>query len=77
MTRSSPDGPLPPFVVQALTEHHHSGPAFDRAAVPRPTHAYATWLASDGVPVNDVATVMGHEQTSTTPSRYPHSTGGT
>jgi len=37
-------------------------------------HSYATWLVSDGVPVNDVAKVMGHEQTSTTLNRYTHST---
>jgi integrase len=29
-------------------------------------HSCATWLVSDGVPINDVAKVMGHEQTSTT-----------
>jgi integrase len=37
-------------------------------------HSYATWLVSDGVPINDVAKVMGHEQTSTTLDRYTHST---
>ncbi|MEU1686476.1 tyrosine-type recombinase/integrase [Micromonospora sp. NPDC005707] len=36
-------------------------------------HSYATWLVSDGVPINDVAKVMGHEQTSTTSNRYTHS----
>ncbi|MFI2649248.1 tyrosine-type recombinase/integrase [Micromonospora fulviviridis] len=30
-------------------------------------HSYATWLVSDGVPLNDVARVMGHEQISTSP----------
>ena len=25
-------------------------------------HSYATWLVSDGVPINDVAKIMGHEQ---------------
>ncbi|MGC5662258.1 tyrosine-type recombinase/integrase [Micromonospora sp. WMMD723] len=29
-------------------------------------HSYATWLVSDGVPI-DVAKVTGHEQTSTAP----------
>jgi hypothetical protein len=33
-----------------------------------------TWLVSDGVPINYVAKVMGHEQTSTTLDRYTHST---
>ncbi|UWZ40161.1 tyrosine-type recombinase/integrase [Dactylosporangium roseum] len=35
-------------------------------------HSYATWLVSDGVPLNDVARVMGHEQISTTLDRYTH-----
>ncbi|MEU4715293.1 site-specific integrase [Micromonospora purpureochromogenes] len=35
-------------------------------------HSYATWLVSDGVPINDVARVMGHEQISTTLDRYTH-----
>ncbi|KAB8184696.1 tyrosine-type recombinase/integrase [Microbispora catharanthi] len=36
-------------------------------------HCYATWLVSDGVPVNDVARLLGHEQMSTTLNRYTHS----
>jgi integrase len=35
-------------------------------------HSYATWLVSEGVPVNVVRTVMGHEQTSTTLDIYTH-----
>lgn len=35
-------------------------------------HTYATWLVSEGVPINDVADVLGHEQTSTTLNRYTH-----
>ena len=35
-------------------------------------HSYAAWLVSDGVPINDVARVMGHEQISTTLDRYTH-----
>ncbi|WP_319459759.1 tyrosine-type recombinase/integrase [Micromonospora sp. RTP1Z1] len=35
-------------------------------------HAYATWLVTDGVPINLVQRVMGHEQASTTLNRYPH-----
>ena len=34
----------------------------------------ATWTVSDGVPINDVAKVMGHEKTSTPLGRYAHST---
>jgi len=55
-------------------------PSLQRAGLPTALrfhdlrHSYATWLVSDGVPVNDVAKVMGHEQTSTTLNRYTHST---
>jgi integrase len=33
-------------------------------------HSYATWLVSDGVPVNDVQRIMGHEQATTTLNLY-------
>jgi integrase len=35
-------------------------------------HSYATWLISDGVPINDVQPVMGHEQASTTLNMYTY-----
>jgi integrase len=35
-------------------------------------HCYATWLVSEGVPINDVAALIGHEQISTTLNRYTH-----
>lgn len=35
-------------------------------------HCYATWFVSEGVPVNDVAGLMGQEQISTTLNRYTH-----
>jgi integrase len=35
-------------------------------------HSYATWLISSGVPVNEVARVLGHEQVTTTLNRYTH-----
>lgn len=35
-------------------------------------HAYAIWLVTDGVPINLVQRVMGHEQASTTLNRYSH-----
>ena len=38
-------------------------------------HSYATWLVSDGVPVNDVQRIMGHEQATTTLNLYTHSSG--
>ena len=39
-------------------------------------HSYTTWLVSDGVPVNDVQRIMGHEQATTTLNLYTHSSGG-
>jgi integrase len=53
-------------------------PAFARSGlVERPKfhdlrHCYGTWLVSEGVPVNVVQAVMGHEQASTTLNRYTH-----
>jgi integrase len=35
-------------------------------------HSYATWLVTEGAPVNVVRKVMGHEQTSTTLDMYTH-----
>ncbi|RAO33651.1 hypothetical protein ONO23_02672 [Micromonospora noduli] len=35
-------------------------------------HAYATWLVTDGVPINLVQRVMGLEQASTMLNRYTH-----
>lgn len=39
-------------------------------------HSYATWLVSDGVPVNIVQRLMGHEKASTTLDRYTHVSRG-
>ncbi|HMA46126.1 MAG TPA: tyrosine-type recombinase/integrase [Frankiaceae bacterium] len=39
-------------------------------------HCYATWLISDGVPVNVVQRLMAHEQASTTLNRYTHAPSG-
>jgi integrase len=55
-------------------------PSLQRAGLPYALrfhdlrHSYATWLVGDGVPISDVAKVMGHEQTSTTLDRYTHPT---
>jgi integrase len=38
-------------------------------------HSYTTWLVTDGVPINVVQRVMGHEQASTTLNRYTHPVG--
>jgi len=35
-------------------------------------HSFATWLVTEGVPVNAVRKVMGHEQTTTTLDLYTH-----
>jgi integrase len=35
-------------------------------------HSYATWLVSDGVPINVISRLMGHEQITTTLNRYTH-----
>lgn len=53
-------------------------PAVVRSGLPRRLrfhdlrHSYATWLISDGVPVNVVRRLMGHEQMTTTLNRYTH-----
>ncbi|MCA1192785.1 site-specific integrase [Saccharopolyspora sp. 6V] len=39
-------------------------------------HSYATWLVDDGVPVNMVQRVLGHERSSTTPDLYTRRTDG-
>jgi integrase len=35
-------------------------------------HSYATWLVSDGVPINDAQRLLGHERPSTTLDLYTH-----
>jgi integrase len=37
-------------------------------------HSYATWLVDDGVPVNMVQRVLGHERSSTTLDLYTRRT---
>jgi integrase len=37
-------------------------------------HSYATWLVEDGVPINIVQKVMGHEQVTTTLQLYARRT---
>ena len=39
-------------------------------------HSYATWLISQGVPVNDVVGAMGHEKATTTLNIYTHRSSG-
>ncbi|WP_207782242.1 tyrosine-type recombinase/integrase [Phytoactinopolyspora limicola] len=38
-------------------------------------HSYATWLVSDGVPVNDVQSVVGREQATTMLNLFTHTSG--
>jgi len=38
-------------------------------------HSYASWQVSDGVPINVVSRLMGHEQISTTLNRCTHDAG--
>lgn len=53
-------------------------PARDAAGLPssltfhKLRHCYATWLVSEGVPVNLVQAALGHERASTTLDRYTH-----
>ncbi|MET8307742.1 tyrosine-type recombinase/integrase [Micromonospora sp. NPDC005173] len=49
-----------------------AGPTHGLGIVGAREHAYATWLVTDGVPINLVQRVMGHEQASTTLNRYTH-----
>jgi integrase len=35
-------------------------------------HSYATWLVSDGVPINDAQRLLGHARASTTLDLYTH-----
>ncbi len=39
-------------------------------------HSYATWLVDDGVPVNVVQRVMGHERSATTLDLYTRRSDG-
>jgi integrase len=63
----SKDFPTERDAVAHVAEHAHGGLRFHDLR-----HSYATWLVSDGVPVNIVRKVMGHERTSTTLDRYTH-----
>jgi hypothetical protein len=53
--------------VAYLADHAQGGLRFHDLR-----HSYATWLVSDGLPVNVVQRVMGHQQASTTLNLYTH-----
>lgn len=54
-----------------LAERAHGGLRFHDLR-----HSYATWLVSAGVPVNDVAAAVGHENPSITLRLYTHRSDG-
>lgn len=58
-----------PRAISEVVRHAHGGLRFHDVR-----HSCATWLVSAGVPINDVARIMGHENTSTTLDHYTHST---
>jgi integrase len=53
--------------VREVANEAHGGLTFHQLR-----HSYATWLVSDGVPVNDVQRLMGHSRASTTLDLYTH-----
>jgi integrase len=53
--------------VEKVAQKAHGGLRFHDLR-----HSYATWLVSDGVPINAVQKVMGHQQASSTLNRYTH-----
>jgi integrase len=55
--------------VRHVARHAHGGPTFHDLR-----HSYETWLVDDGVPVNMVQRVMGHERASTTLDIYTRRT---
>ncbi|MBB5154027.1 site-specific integrase [Saccharopolyspora phatthalungensis] len=56
-------------VVKEVARHAQGGLKFHDLR-----HSYATWLVDDGVPVNMVQRVMGHERSSTTLDLYTRRT---
>ncbi|MFI6788837.1 tyrosine-type recombinase/integrase [Nonomuraea sp. NPDC050383] len=65
--------PLPRSAVDLLTAHRDAFRAgLLGSVVPPGSDFVGTWLVSEGVPVNDVAGLIGREQISTTLNRYTH-----
>ncbi|QJY47783.1 tyrosine-type recombinase/integrase [Pseudonocardia broussonetiae] len=58
-----------PAAVSYIAEHAPGGLRFHDLR-----HSYATWLVDDGVPINMVQRVMGHERSSTTLDLYTRRT---
>lgn len=61
--------PTEPAAVLHIAKSCHGGLRFHDLR-----HSYATWLVDDGVPVNMVQRVMGHERSSTTLDLYTRRT---
>ncbi|MEU5945065.1 tyrosine-type recombinase/integrase [Micromonospora sp. NPDC047465] len=60
------------FADEAAAVAHAAASAFGGLRFHDLRHSYITWLVTDGVPVNIVRRVVGHEKASTTLNRYTH-----
>ncbi|MDT0531853.1 site-specific integrase [Micromonospora sp. DSM 115977] len=60
------------FADESAAVAHAAASAFGGLRFHDLRHSYITWLVTDGVPVNVVRRVVGHEKASTTLNRYTH-----
>ncbi|MDG4760757.1 site-specific integrase [Micromonospora sp. WMMD710] len=60
------------FATEAAAVAHAAASAVGGLRFHDLRHSYITWLVTDGVPVNVVRRVVGHEKASTTLDRYTH-----
>ncbi|MCN0178498.1 tyrosine-type recombinase/integrase [Salinispora arenicola] len=60
------------FPMEGTAVAHAAASAFGGLRFHDLRHSYITWLVTDGVPVNIVRRVVGHEKASTTLDRYTH-----
>ncbi|MEU1747612.1 tyrosine-type recombinase/integrase [Micromonospora arida] len=60
------------FPTESAAVAHAAGSAVGGLRFHDLRHSYITWLVTDGVPVNVVQRVVGHEKASTTLDRYTH-----
>ncbi|MEU7779465.1 tyrosine-type recombinase/integrase [Micromonospora parva] len=60
------------FLTEAAAVAHAAASAVGGLRFHDLRHSYITWLVTDGVPVNVVQRVVGHEKASTTLDRYTH-----
>lgn len=60
------------FADEAAAVAHAAASAFGGLRFHDLRRSYITWLVTDGVPVNVVRRVVGHEKASTTLNRYTH-----